>query len=62
MMKSRRELRQRQTMHLGQRSLTVVLAVLGIWVPKRRKGVIRTAREGTGGKKLNHEDPRLCNR
>ena len=62
MMRSRRELRQCQTMHLGKRSLTVVLAILGIWVPKRRKGVVRTAREGTRGKKLSHEDPRLCNR
>lgn len=61
-MKSRRELRQRQTVHLGQRSLSVVLAALGIWVPKRRKWVIRTEREGTRGKKLSHEDLRLCNR
>lgn len=59
-MKNRSELETVPGSAPGPNKLDRVFPALGIWVPKRRKGVI-TEREGTRGKKLSHEDPRLCN-
>ena len=51
-MRSRRELRQCQTMHLGKRSLTVVLAILGIWVPKKKEGGRKNSKRGNKRKEI----------